>query len=355
MIEILSNGASNLVEDLGRPAHVGIGVSAGGAMDASALSLANCMVGNDETSAGIEISTFPFRIKLHQDTYFACTGAATSVTLPHRNLPSWWAAQARAGDVLKVEAPTHGARAYLAFTGGVDVPLVLGSRSTDLKGSFGGLEGRGLRKGDHLSLVQENSSGAAHTGPVGIAPDSRIQFASQLASGTVRIRVMSGAEYRHFTEDAATAFELSEYRVTPDRNRQGYRLEGVALKTRRTLDLLSHGIVPGTVHVPPAGQPIIQLAEANTCGGYPKIATVIEADLWRVAQLREGQRIRFELVDREAAVNALRELAREHSRIQQGLELMGRRREESLQAINPTKHREKVLTAVLTPSRSRSP
>ena len=325
MIEILSNGALNLVQDLGRPAHLGIGVSGSGAMDAPALSMANYMVGNEETSAGIEISIFPFRLKVHQNTYFACTGAVTSVALPHRNLPSWWAALGRAGDVLTVAAPAHGARAYLAFSGGIDVPLVLGSRSTDLKSGFGGLEGRGLRKGDQLPLVRGHGRQEAEAPAVGVAPDSRCEFASQQSSGTVKVRVIAGAEYGSFTEDAAVAFQLSEYRLTPDCNRQGYRLEGVALKAKRTLELLSHGIVPGTVQVPPAGQPIIQLAEANTCGGYPKIATVIEADLWRVAQLRPGQRIRFELIDREAAVAALNEHTREQRRIWQGLALMRQR------------------------------
>jgi len=227
--------------------------------------------------------------------------------------------------VLTVAPPSHGSRVILALRGGIDVAPVLGSRSTDLKSGFGGLEGRGLRKGDQLALAAMQRAGAAAGRPLGVAPTSRLQFADQLASGTVKVRVIAAAEYEQFTEDAMAAFQLSEYRLTPDCNRQGYRLEGVALKTRRVMELLSHGIVPGTVQVPPSGQPIIQMAEANTCGGYPKIATVIEADLWRVAQLRPGQRIRFELVDHAGAVAALREHLAEQARIRQGLALMAQR------------------------------
>lgn len=319
MIEVLSGGALNLVQDLGRPEHLGIGVSTGGAMDAPALAMANWMVGNDEGAAGIELSIFPFRIRFHDDTRFACTGAATTVTLPQRSLPSWWAAQARAGDVLVVAAPAQGARAYLAFEGGVDVPLVLGSRATDLKSGFGGHHGRALRKGDRLALGQSAAPRDGDAPPFGVLAESRIQFARELASGTATIRAIAAAEYEAFTKDAIAAFVQSDYRLTPDCNRQGYRLEGAALKTKRPLQLLSHGLVPGTIQVPPSGQPIIQLTEANTCGGYPKIATVIEADLWRLAQLRPGQGIRFRLVDHEEGVSALRDLLDEQARIRQGL------------------------------------
>lgn len=322
MIEVLSNGALNLVQDLGRPAHIAMGVSGAGAIDAPALSMANWMVGNHESAAGIEISIFPFRIQFHQDTRFAFTGAVTAMKLGQRRLPSWWAAQAAAGDVLTIDAPAQGSRGYLAFAGGIDVPLVLGSRSTDLKSGFGGLEGRGLRKADRLAFGRSGASAVEGLRSFGVAPQSRLGFAEELRAGVVKIRAMAAAEYEHFDDEARSAFEQTEYRLTPDCNRQGYRLEGAALKTVRPLELLSHGLVPGTVQVPPSGQPIVQMAEANTCGGYPKIANVIEADLWRLAQLRPGQQLRFELVNHQAAVDALRERAAEQTRIRQGLALV---------------------------------
>jgi 5-oxoprolinase (ATP-hydrolysing) subunit C len=318
MIEVLSNGGLNLVQDLGRESHLRIGVSRGGAMDAPALAMANWMVGNDESAAGIEVSIFPMRIRFLADKQFACTGASTSMTLPWKELPSWWTASAREGDVLTIAPPQYGARAYLAFAGGIDVPLVLGSRSTDLKSGFGGWKGRGLRKGDMLPLG-ESVRGSASLRPVGVAPVPRKRLVGELASGCVTVRVLPAAEYGNFTEAARAAFHGTEYRLTPDCNRQGYRLEGAELKSKKTLELLSHGIVPGTIQVPRSGQPIIQLAEANTCGGYPKIATIIEADLWRLAQLRPGQRLRFELTDHDAAVAVMRAQLDEEARIRQGL------------------------------------
>lgn len=321
MIEVLSNGGLNLVQDLGRPGHLAIGVCGAGAMDAPALSMANWMVGNDAAAAGIEISIFPFRIRFHQPLRFSCTGAITTLEMRARKLPSWWAASADAGEVLTIAAPERGARAYLAIAGGIDVPRVLGSCATDLKSCFGGLEGRGLRKGDRLALGEGGHCDAIDVTPFGVGPASRFEFFGQVAAGAATIRVLASAEYPHFTADATRAFQQSEYRLTPDCNRQGFRLDGHALSTRKPLELLSHGIVPGTVQVPPSGQPIVQMAEANTCGGYPKIANVIEPDLWRLAQLRPGQRIRFELVEHEAAVAAIRDQEREQTRIRHGLAL----------------------------------
>lgn len=323
MIEILSNGALNLVQDLGRLDHLDKGVCGSGAMDVPALSLANMLVGNDAQAAGIEISIFPFRIKFDRDLLFACTGASTELTLPQRRLPSWWAAQARANDVLTIAPPEHGARAYLALRGGLDVPYLLGSRATDLKSGFGGLDGRGLRKGDRLAVFQTQASGPMRA--VGIAPDSRIGFSAELSSGRISVRAIAAAEYGEFTDEARHAFEHTDYQLTPECNRQGYRLEGQPLGTQRPLELLSHGVVPGTVQVPPSGQPIVQMAEANTIGGYPKIATIIEADLWRLAQVRPGQRIGFTLVDHGAAVAALRAQAGEQERIRHALSLMAGR------------------------------
>jgi biotin-dependent carboxylase-like uncharacterized protein len=322
MIEILSNGALNLVQDLGRFGHVGLGVSPAGAMDAPALTLANWMVGNDAQAAGVEISIFPFRLRVLRPTRLACTGASTRLELRGRKLPSWWAAQAQADDLLVIAAPQCGSRAYLALAGGIDVPRVLSSRSTDLKSGFGGLEGRGLRKGDRLSSIGAEADGAAAWRPFGIAPESRLRLHDELATGTVAVRVLAGAEYAQFDDEAHRHFEQAAYKLTPDCNRQGFRLDGPALKTTRPLELLSHGLLPGTVQVPPSGQPIVQMTEANTCGGYPKIAKVIAADLWRLAQLRPGQSVRFQRVEHADAVAALREQERELGRIRHGLSLL---------------------------------
>jgi len=305
MIEVLSSGMPNVIQDLGRVSYLKIGVSRSGAMDSFALSAANFLVSNVPTAAGIEIGLFPFKLRFKTDVRFACTGADVITSLDGRRLPPWWSVLAAAGQTLEIGAPSRGVRAYLAFAGGIDVPVVLGSRSTDLKSGFGGLDGRGLRRGDVLQLLPSLKT-LDQKESIGLLPQGLPVFWQALATGCIKIRVMVGAEYHCFTEQARTAFVNSEYEVTRDCNRMGYRLSGAALELRQPLELLSHGIVPGTVQVPPSGQPIIQLAEANTCGGYPKIGNVIDIDLWRLAQARPGTRLRFDVIDAASALTQTR-------------------------------------------------
>ncbi|MFC3321122.1 5-oxoprolinase subunit C family protein [Mesorhizobium cantuariense] len=303
MIEILTTGLPNTVQDLGRPGHLALGVSHGGAMDAQALAIANLMLGNDPSAAGIEVALHPFRLRAHIDTAVAITGADCAVSVGDRPCPPWWAMTIRAGETLVLEVPRVGARSYIAFAGGLDLPPVMGSRATDVKGGFGGLGGRGLSRGDRFALNPAQCRLPA--GGVGAALEERRGAADGLASA-IELRVLPAAEFDTFTPEAEAAFTGSEWSITNDANRMGYRLSGATLSLRSPLELLSHGIVPGTVQVPPSGQPIIQLADANTCGGYPKIATVIEADLWRLAQAPVGARLRFLPVSIEASTDALR-------------------------------------------------
>jgi biotin-dependent carboxylase-like uncharacterized protein len=303
MIEILTTGLLNTVQDLGRPGHLALGISHGGAMDRQALAIANLMLGNDPSAAGIEIALYPFRLKAHLDTSLAITGADCPTSVGDRRYPAWWAIPIRAGETLVLEAPRAGARSYVAFAGGLDLPPVMGSRATDVKGGFGGLAGRGLSRGDRLAL--NPAACALPPGGFGAALEQRRSFGGR-AGAAVELRVLPAAEFDAFTREAHAAFTGSEWAITNDANRMGYRLSGETLALVSPLELLSHGIVPGTVQVPPSGQPIIQLADANTCGGYPKIATVIEADLWRLAQAPVGARLRFLPVAVEAATEALR-------------------------------------------------
>ncbi|MCQ8875319.1 biotin-dependent carboxyltransferase family protein [Mesorhizobium sp. LMG17149] len=303
MIEILTTGLPNTVQDLGRPGHLALGVSHGGAMDKQALAIANLMLGNNPSAAGIEVALHPFRLRAHIDTAVAITGADCAVSIGDRPCPPWWAMTIRAGETLVLEAPRAGARSYIAFAGGIDLPPVMGSRATDVKGGFGGFAGRGLSRGDRLALKPAQCRLPA--GGVGAALEERRGAADALASA-IELRVLPAAEFDAFTPEAQAAFAGSEWRITNDANRMGYRIAGETLSLLSPLELLSHGIVPGTVQVPPSGQPIIQLADANTCGGYPKIATVIEADLWRLAQAPVGARLRFSAVSIEASTEALR-------------------------------------------------
>lgn len=287
MIEVLTTGTANTVQDLGRSGHFDIGVSRSGAMDRLALSLGNALLGNDFDAAGLEIAMFPFRLRFDAPVRFSVTGARGDVTLAGAPLPPLWSASAAAGDTLVIAPPREGARVYIAVAGGIDVAPVLGSRATDLKSGYGGLEGRGLKRGDRLTVAKTEPArafGATYD------PLAGLDFTQALP-----LRVVPAAEYPVFTTDARRLFSRWSWRVTAEADRMGYRLDGPELKLERRLELMSHGIVPGTVQVPPSGKPIIQLADANTCGGYPKIATVIEADLWIIGQA--GPETRFLFVE----------------------------------------------------------
>lgn len=344
MIEILTSGLANSVQDLGRPGFLDQGIGRGGAMDRPALRIANLLLGNSEGDAAIEISVFPFRLRFLEPANFAMAGAGCRASLNGRPLPPWWSGPAEAGDELRFDPPAEGSRAYLAVGGGIDVPRVLRSRSTDLKSVFGGLEGRALVRGDRLAIgslfspwgevpseseaMRGSQPGAARTASSGLRPPSpqgdkrspgaptgrsidpfhfRESLGGIAGGEPLALRIMPGAEFDAFTHEARLALLGREFTVSADSNRQGMRLEGPVLALAQRLDLLSHGIMPGTIQVPPSGQPVIQLAEANTCGGYPKIGHVIETDLWKLGQAPPGARLRFEPVSRDAAVAAIRD------------------------------------------------
>jgi biotin-dependent carboxylase-like uncharacterized protein len=307
VIEILETGGLASVQDLGRFAAFRWGLGTAGAMDPLALRAANLLLGNPEGAAAIEIQLFPFAVRFEADLDVALTGADCAATLDGAPLLPWSTARARAGQILRLDTPRPGrwtgARACLALRGGIDVPLVLGSRSTQLRGSVGGFEGRHLRPGDRL--------------PVGPEPELPVLRASIVppalalpleVDGLPAVRALPAAEHDAFTATSRAAFWNEPWRITPQSDRYGYRLAGPVLEPETPLELRSHGIVPGVVQVPRGGQPIVQMRDGQPSGGYPKIATVIEADLWRLGQMPIGTRFRFLEVDWEGALAAGAEL-----------------------------------------------
>lgn len=300
MIEIISATALATVQDLGRHGSLGQGVGTSGAMDSLSLIIGNLLLGNEEGAAAVEIPLFPFEARFIQDCAFAVTGAACGATLDGLALPPNWVAQACAGQVLKLNYPSAGSRAYLCLAGGVDVPPVLGSRSTQLRGAFGGLDGRMLQQGDHLPAGRPGRAG--HT-------DFGVSLATRALpldiDGVPAMRVLPAAEYDCFSESAQAAFWAGQWKITTQSNRYGYRLEGEPLLPRQPLEIRSHGIVPGVIQVPHGGQPIIQMRDAQPSGGYPKFGAVIEADLWRLGQAPIGSSVRFIHCSYEQALDAL--------------------------------------------------
>lgn len=323
MIEVLSSSALATVQDHGREGCLRYGVGTAGAMDRLALAVGNLLLGNPDDAAGIEIPMFPFRVRFLENLAFAITGADCAARLGEKPVLPWWTMHARRGDVLTIGVPTDGTRCYLSLAGGVDVPVVLGSRSTQLRGQFGGHEGRQLQKGDVLKAigaaqvpVREAAvcDAAFGTVPPEHALPAPICAPSAEAGDTV-VRVLPAAEYDCYQPQSIDVFWREGWKVTPQSDRYGYRLAGPALIPAREVEKRSHGIVPGVIQVPRSGQPIIQLRDAQPSGGYPKIGTVIEADLWRLAQARIGTKIRFVQTTYRQAVAALEELDRYLTRV----------------------------------------
>jgi biotin-dependent carboxylase-like uncharacterized protein len=290
LIEILTVHGPTSVQDLGRFDQYRFGVGTSGAMDDVALRAGNILLANDENAAGIEIPVTPFKLRFCRDMAFALTGAEVEAEIEGRAIPPWWRSHARAGDILSLKAMPRGARSYLTVCGGIDVPVVLGSRSTQFRGEFGGLHGRPLQPGDILPCA----SASCGIGELGVEPPDIMLARPNAPADEITVRVVIAGEYDAFDTAAQELFWSSSWKITPQSNRYGYRLQGPAVKPISPIEKRSHGIVPGVIQIPPNGQPIIQMRDAQTSGGYPKIATVIRADMWRVAQAPLGGRLRFE-------------------------------------------------------------
>lgn len=322
MIELLSDTALATVQDLGRFGQLCLGVGTSGAMDPLALATGNLLLGNDPGAAGIELQVFPFRARFDAACRFALTGADCAARLNDRPLPPWWCHQAQAGDVLELGPPVparwRGCRAYLCLAGGIDVPEVLGSRSTQLRGAFGGYQGRALRQGDRLT-TKPAEAGQRRTGFGVIPPALELPLGPD---GVTGVRVLPAAEYDGFTPHSQDEFWSAEWKITPHSDRYGYRLAGPGLEPAAPMELRSSGIVPGVIQVPHGGQPIVQMRDAQPSGGYPKIGTVIEADLWRLGQAPIGSRVRFLKASWDEAVEALEQNARWLARARRFVELL---------------------------------
>ena len=302
MIEILRPGLQTSVQDLGRPGYRHLGVALCGALDGPALRLANRLVGNADNLAGLEITGAPVSIRFLRAACFALCGADCSASLDGIAITPGWRNHAAAGQTLKLSAARSGMRAYLAIDGGIDVSAIMGSRATDLQAHLGGVHGRALKAGDQLPLGSASS-------------DSR-RFGTLLPEWTAEIRALPGPEFEDFPATAQAAFFDQAWTVSPQSNRMGCRLKGPVLERNNVGDMLSHAVLPGCVQVPPNGQPIVLLADAQTTGGYPCIAVVIEADLWKFAQATSGTRLRFTRTDIAGAREAREKWARARARFE---------------------------------------
>ncbi|WP_318393153.1 5-oxoprolinase subunit PxpC [Enterobacter sp.] len=270
------------------------GISYCGALDAPALEIANALVGNAADAAALEITLGQCEFEFEQDGWFALTGAGCDAQLDGKAVWTGWRHAVSAGQRLVLKRPLHGMRSYLAVAGGFDVPIVMGSRSTDIKVGIGGFEGRLLKDGDNLPICAATRS---FSGPQGV---------KQLLWGN-RIRALPGPEYQSFERASQESFWRLPWQLNPQSNRMGYRLQGPQLTRKENREMLSHGLLPGVIQVPHNGQPIVLMNDAQTTGGYPRIACIIEADMYHLAQIRLGDPVHFVQCTLEEALKARRE------------------------------------------------
>jgi len=290
-VEVLDGGLLTTVQDGGRRGHRRLGVPWCGFLDPDAAGAANRAVGNPPDTALLECTATGPTLRFLATSRFAVAGADLGAVLERADLGAWpvphgRAVVARAGNVLSLRERKVGLRAYVAFAGGVSVPEVLGSRATDLAAGFGGFDGRRLRAADHLSLGRSIFSSEGPMADVPVTPPA----------GPVVVRVVLGPQEDLFADDARAGLAGGTYEIGPLSDRTACRLTGPALTHLGRGEILTDGMVPGCIQVPPDGQPIVMLADGPTTGGYPKIATVITADLPRLGQLGPGDSLRFAVV-----------------------------------------------------------
>ncbi len=298
IFEVIQPGPLTTVQDLGRHGYQQYGVPVSGAMDNYALRVANLLVGNSEGEACLEITLLGLRLRVLKDAVVAITGADLNPMLNNSSLPMWEAVMVGGGDTISFPRPKRGCRSYLAVAGGIDVPKVMRSRSTYIRSRIGGLEGRPLRAGDRLK------SGKARPGILErkLPPQYIPEYQDQN-----ELRVILGPQDDHFTENGIHSFLHSEYTISTQADRMGYRLEGPRIEHKAGADIISDGIPLGAVQVPGDGLPIVLLADRQTTGGYVKIATVITVDTPKLAQAKPGDKVRFLQITEEDAHRSLRE------------------------------------------------
>ena len=296
-ITVLNPGLLTTVQDMGRVGYQQFGVSVSGVMDPRATSIANILVGNDEGEAVLECTMLGPQLRFDAANCIAITGGDLGPTLDGKPIPNYCAVSVEAGQVLRFTAPKTGCRAFIAFAGGLDIPEVMGSRSTYMKAKIGGVEGRKLAKDDVIGFR---------------APKTQLKnmkdrnlYPEFVPRSVYTVRVVMGPQDDAFTEAGVRTFLSETYTVTPEFDRMGCRLEGAVIEHKESGDIISDGIAFGAIQVPSAGKPIIMLADRQTTGGYTKIANVITADFRLIGQLKAGDKVRFEKVSIAHAQDAL--------------------------------------------------
>lgn len=302
-IKVITPGMLSTIQDGGRKGFAAIGFNASGVMDVRSYHIANALVGNFTDEAVIEMTYLGGSFKFLESNYIAITGADMSPKLDGVPVEMYTTVFVKQDETLTFSAAESGMRAYIAVRGGIDVPVIMGSRSTNLKCKLGGLDGRPLKAGDIVpcrDVYDEFHKHLIHSAPK-----------EDFGSDEITVRVLLGPQDDYFTDHGIKTFLNSTYTVTNESDRMGCKLSGEKIEYKNTVDIISDGIVFGSIQIPRTGNPIIMLADRQTTGGYAKIATVISVDLPLLAQARPGTKVRFELIDRQKAERLLKQEQKE--------------------------------------------
>ena len=321
-IRIQSPGLLTTVQDTGRFGEYAIGMPPSGAMDTFSYQVGNYLVGNEEGAAGLEVTYFGPQIEFTEDTVIAVTGAEMPPKINGEEAPTWETLAVEAGDVLSFDYLKNGARSYLAIAGGVDVPEFLHSRSTYTLIGLGGHEGRALQEGDELKTGEADDR-SSRVG-MAVAPEQIPTFTRE-----AEIRVIIGLASYRLTEESLQTFLNTEWTVTPDADRVGYRYKGGELQFVEReqpagagadqANVVDFGYPVGSIQVPGGVEPIVLLNDAVTGGGYATIGTVISVDRDRLAQTKTNDKTRFRSIELEEALKAREDRRRQMAEIREAL------------------------------------
>jgi|SRR5215472_4962463 len=296
-IHVKQPGLLTTVQDLGRYGHAHLGVSSGGAADSIAMRIANLLTGNQENAATLEMTLLGATLEFDEASVVAFTGGDCDCRIEGQIVPMWQAVHVHAGGILECSRVKTGARLYLAIQGGLNIRPIMGSASTNLAGHFGGFEGRALRNGDMLGVRKEPNCLMRKLKPGAVD--------ALYSRGP--IRMTRGAQHDWFGQESFDKLLTSLYIVSEESDRSGLRLKGEPISPRVRSQLLTEGVSVGAIQVPQNEQPIILFVDQQTTGGYPTIANVITADIFRLGQLRPRDHVRFAEVSIPEAILLLRD------------------------------------------------
>ena len=302
-IKVITPGMLSTIQDGGRKGFAAMGFNASGVMDVRSYHIANALVGNFTDEAVIEMTYLGGSFKFLESNYIAITGADMSPKLDGVPVEMYTTVFVKQDETLTFSVAESGMRAYIAVHGGIDVPVIMGSRSTNLKCKLGGLDGRPLKAGDIVpcrDVYDEFHKHLIHSAPK-----------EDFGGDEITVRVLLGPQDDYFTDHGIKTFLNSTYTVTNESDRMGCKLSGEKIEYKNTVDIISDGIVFGSIQIPRTGNPIIMLADRQTTGGYAKIATVISVDLPLLAQARPGTKVHFELIDRQKSERLLKQEQKE--------------------------------------------